>query len=582
MSVWKQLLGWLDPAATLPDEPFSLSDQDDPSPGDDQRAAMLADAQLRTETLLIRIDRLKGNVPQGKEALEETGDLVESLDENLERLRKLFRLPENKDFIVREFTIATQPPTRAAILFLDGLTDRIGTNSHILEPLMLLGNLEEERPFSVDLVQQRLLPGHQASEKHDIASVAEAILMGDTVILMDGTRTALVVETKAPPVRSVDEPKGERVIMGPHDAFNEAFRVNTALVRRRLKDPRLVTEILTVGEVSKTLVGVMYLDTIAPPKLVEEVKRRISAVKVDILPSANHLEQYIEDHPRSLMPSCLLTERPDRAAAYLAEGHVIILIDTAPYALVCPTTFWSLLQTAEDYYLRWPFGSFLRYVRALAMLVALTLPAFYIGLINFHPEMIPTELMLFIASTREYIPMPAALELIGLDLVFELVREAGTRIPGLIGPTIGLVASLLLGQAAVEAKIVSPLMILVVALTGLASFAISNYLVAWGVTLARLLLVLAAASLGFYGLATGLFLFVVLLSAQRSFGLPFLTPIAPGRGKVQDVFNRPQVFAMEKRPAYMHPLNRRRQKEIVRPWDPSRGKQGQGGRGGGQ
>lgn len=581
MSRWKQLLAWLDPASTLPGEKFSLSEEEDPAPGAEQKAAMLADAQLRTETLLLRIDRLKESGPQGKQALEAAGDLVESLDENLDRFRALFRLPRNQDFIIREFTIAAQPPTRAAILFIDGLTDRIGTNSHILEPLMLLGNLEEHRPFSVELVKQQLLPGQQVSEKHDISSVVESILLGDTVILMDGTRTALAVETKAPPVRSVDEPKSERVVLGPHDAFNEAFRVNTALVRRRLKDPRLVTEILTVGEVSKTMVGVMYLDTIASPKLVEEVKRRIEAVKVDVLPSANELQQYIEDNPRSLLPTCMVTERPDRAAAYLTEGHVVVLVDTEPYALICPTTFWALMQTPEDYYLRWPFGSLIRYIRLLALLVALALPAFYIGLINYHPEMIPTEMMLFVTATREGIPMPAAVELLGLGLVFELVREASTRIPGIIGPTIGLVASLLLGQAAVEAQIVSPLMVLVTALTGLASFAISNYLVGWGVTLARLFLVVVTAVFGFFGLSAGLFLLVVMLAGERSFGLPFLTPVAPGRGKVQDVFNRPPLFVMEKRPAYMHPLNQRRQVEIVRPWDASSGKSDQDGKGGG-
>lgn len=577
MTLWQVLKRWLDPSTTLIDDTFSLGNRGAQPASEEQGAGMLHDAHMRTESLLTRIDRILEAAPQGKEALEKVGDLSDSLEENLRRVKSLFRVPENKDLIVRELTIATQPPTSAALIFIDGLTDKIVTNEHILQPLMLLAHMDhhldqqgEAGPsqFSADMVLKRLLPGHQISEKYDLASVAESVLSGDTIVLMNGSRTALTVETKAPPARSVGEPKNEHVIWGPHDAFNEAFRVNTGLVRRRLKDPRLVTEIVTVGEVSKTLVGIMYVDTVAPPKLVAEVKRRVEATKVDVIMGAGMLEQYIEDNPRSLLPSCLVTERPDRAAAYLAEGHVVILADTSPFAIACPATFWSLLQTAEDYYLRWPYGSILRYIRALAFLVALTFPALYIGIINFHQEMIPTELMLFIASSREQIPMPAGMELILMDLAFELVREAGTRIPGVIGSTIGLVASLILGQAAVEAKIVSPLMILVVALTGLASFAIPNYMVGWGVRLMRFLLLLLSMFFGFYGLAAGLYALVILLAAQRSFGLPYLSPIAPSRGKVRDVLNRPPLVQMEERPPYMHPMNRHRQREVVRSWDP--------------
>jgi spore germination protein KA len=575
--IWKSLSRWLTPSATLVNDTFTLSDRGDKPASEEQGVEMLADARLRTESLLTRIDRLLEASPQGQGELEKVGDLAETLDENMKRIKELFRLPDNKDLVVRDLTIATQPPTKAVALFMEGLTNTQLINQNILEPLMLLAHLDhhvgqagEEGPsqFSVDMVKKRLLPGSQTSEKYDFASIAEALLAGDTVIIMDGARVALGVETKNPPARTVSEPKNEHVIWGPHDAFNEAWRVNVALVRRRLKDPRLVTEILTVGEVSRTYIGMMYIDTIAPPKLVAEVKRRVEAIKVDTLHAAGLLEQYIEDNPRAILPNLLLTERPDRTAAYLAEGHVCLLADTSPYAVICPTTFWSLLQTSEDYYLRWPFGSIVRYIRAAALLIALTLPALYIAIINYHTEMIPTELMLFIAQSREQVPMPAVIELLTMDAAFELIREAGTRIPGVIGPTIGLVASLVLGQAAVEAKIVSPVMILVVAITGLASFAIPSYTLGWGIRAMRFFLLAAAAILGFYGVAAGIFIITVLLSAERSFGVPYLSPIAPMRGKAKDIFNRIPIFQMEERPPYLRPLNKRRQKEIVRSWDP--------------
>lgn len=577
MSIWQSLKRWLDPSSTLVDKTFSLGDRGEKPASEEQGAEMLSDARMRTESVLTRIDRLIEAAPQGQEALEKVGDLSGSLDENLRRVKELFRLPDNKDLVIRDLTIATQPPTPAAVLFMEGLTDKNVINDNILQPLMLLAHLDhhvgqggEHGPsqFSVDMVKLRLLPGNQTSEKHDLASIAEALLSGDSVVLMDGTRTALAVETKSPPTRSVSEPKNENVVWGPHDAFNEAMRVNIALVRRRLKDPRVVTEILTVGEISKTFVGVMYIDTIVSPKLVAEAKRRIESIKVDIVNGAGILEQYIEDNPASLLPSLLLTERPDRTASYLSEGHVAIFVDNTPYAIIGPATFWSLLQTAEDYYLRWPYGTVLRYIRVFAMILALALPALYIAVINYHQEMIPTELALFIASTREPVPMPAVVELLVMDVAFELIREAGTRIPGVLGPTIGLVASLVLGNAAVEARIVSPLMIVIVAITGVASFAIPNYLMGWGIRAMRFILLMLATLLGFYGVAAGLFVLILLMSAKRSFGVPYLAPMAASRGKVKDILNRNPLFQMEERPPHLRPLDKKRQEKVVRSWDP--------------
>lgn len=573
MNFWDLLKRWLNPGAALPDDVFTLAGQDQPPASAEQTAEMTADARIHTSALITRLDRLAQAVPQGKEALEKVGDLSTNLDENVSHLKELFRQPRNKDFIAREITIATEPPIRAVLLFMEGISDKQVINGNIMEPLMLLSHelrlRPEQGPYAVDLVEQRLLTGNQVSRHYDMASIAEALLAGDTVLLMDGVAVGLAVETKDPPARSVSEPKAEQVIWGPHDAFTEAWRVNVALVRRRLKDPRLVTEILTVGSVSRTYVGMLYIDTIAPPLLVAEVRRRVEAIKVDVVSGSGTLQQYIDDRPRSLLPTTMITERPDRAAAYLSEGHVVLFVDTAPHAIICPTTFWSLMQTAEDYYLRWPFGSILRYIRLGALIISLVLPAFYIGAVNYHPEMIPTELMLFLAQSREPVPMPAVVELLAMDVVFELIREAGARIPGVIGPTVGLVASLVLGQAAVEARIVSPIMILVVAVTGLASFALPNYLMGWGIRTLRFLLLLATTVLGFLGLAAGLYALVLYAASLRSFGVSYLAPVVAYKGRATDVVYTPPLYQQEERPGYLHPLNRRRQREIVRTWDPN-------------
>lgn len=572
MNIWDWVRRWLDPTVSMSDDTFSLADQSQPPASADQSAEMTADARIRTAALLTRLERLVQAAPRGKEALEKVGDLSTSLDENVRHLKELFRMPRNQDLICREIAIATEPPVRAVLLFMEGLSDKQVINGNIMEPLMLLSHelrlRPEQGPLAVDLVEQRLLTGHQVSRKYDLASVAEAVLAGDTVLLLEGAAAALVVETKDPPARSVSDPKAEQVIWGPHDAFTEAWRVNVALVRRRLKDPRLVTEILTVGTVSRTYVGMMYIDTIAPPKLVAEVKRRVEAVKVDVVNGSGTLQPYIDDSPRSLLPTTLITERPDRAAAYLSEGHVVLFVDTSPHAIICPTTFWSLMQTAEDYYLRWPFGSILRYIRTGALIISLVLPAFYIAVVNYHSEMIPTEMMLFLAQSREPVPMPAVVELLLMEWVFELIREAGARIPGIIGPTVGLVASLVLGQAAVEARIVSPITILVVAVTGLASFALPNYLTGWGIRTFRFLLLMATTVLGFLGLAAGIYMLLIYAASLRSFGIAYLAPVVGNRGKASDVIYTSPLYMQEQRPGYMHPMNRRRQREIVRTWDP--------------
>lgn len=591
MKRWQWLKDLLDPTAGSAGQLFTLGDRGDQPAVESTGPVLLADAQVRAEGLLTHIDNLLEAKDKGKKALEQTGDLSANLDENIERLKKLFRMPDNKDVIIRNLQVATQPPTRAVVCFMEGLTDKIVINEHILQPLMLLAHLDHHvdgegeagrTQFSIDTVIQRLLPGHQSTEKYDMAAISESLLAGDTVLFFENTKTAIAVETKAPPGRSVGEAKVEQVVQGPQDAFVEAWRVNVALVRRRLKDPRVVTDILTVGRVSKNYVGMMYIDGIANPKVIAEARRRIEAIDVDVVNGAGQLEQYIEDSPGSLLPGVMTTERPDRTAAYLSEGNVALLVDNAPTALILPVTFWSLLQTAEDYYLRYPFGAFIRYIRLIALMITILVPALYIAVVNYHHEMIPTELMLFIASSRENVPMPALVELIAMDLTFELIREAGTRIPNVIGPTVGLVASLVLGQAAVEAKLISPLMVLIVAVTGLASFAIPHYMTSYGIRAWRFLVLAGAAVIGFYGMAAALFVLVLYVSGMRSFGVPFLTPVAPMRARTSDAIRRRPLFQMEMRPSYARPLDTQRQEEIVRKWDPMAPEQDGGNQKGGK
>lgn len=498
-----------------------------------------------------------------------------SLETNLKRLEVVFRLPDNKDIVLREFTVSLDPPVKAAAYFIDGMSDKNIIDLAILQPLMLLsGKPPAESGQSpaggqadtLDLAYRRLVPINQVSKARKLPDLVKGVLTGATAILLDGCDQGLVVETKGWEHRSVGEPKQEQVIRGPSEAFSETLRANTAMIRRRLKTPSLMTEFIEVGRFSNQQVAVMYLDGIANPALLAEVRTRLKAIDTDILVDSGSLEQFIEDSPNALFPNILSTERPDRVACFLAEGHVALLLENNPFGLVVPTTFTAMLQTAEDYYLRWPYGTFLRILRVTSYFVALVFPSLYVAATAYHHETIPTDLAMAMAAARETVPFPVMVEVLLMAFSFELITEAATRVPGLIGPTIGIVGALVLGQAAVQAGIISPILVIVIAITALASFTIPNYSLSNSVRILRYIYLLAGSVLGFYGIALVFYVDVAHLSVQRSFGVPMLNPVAPTKKGAGDVIVRSPVFTQERRPAYLYPQKRKRQPERVRTW----------------
>lgn len=583
---FRQRLGALmDPAAAEPSEVFSLGDRGE-QPAAERQGTSRVLREVKTETAALgrRIEsflaaRSEAEARESPKPLERVGDLSPRVDENLERLRVLFRAPVNRDLIVREIQIGTHPPLRCALVYLEGMTNRDTIHTAILTPLMLYTHLdhhlekppEQQAPADdpVQVVLKRLLPSNQADPKYLMKDLVQGILYGDTALFIEGAEAAILCETKGFPLRSVSEPKQEQAVRGAHDGFNESFRTNVALVRKRLKHPRFVTEVVQAGEVTNTYVGICYLDGIAAPKLVAEVKRRVEKLQIDYVGEAGILEQMIEDRPFSLFPQTLATERPDRVAGYLSEGAVALFVDNSPVALVVPVTWWGLLQTAEDYHLRWPVGTFLRWVRMFGIILSVSFGAFYVAAVNYHHEMIPTELMLSIAASREQVPFPAAVELLAMEFAFELVKEAGSRIPSIIGPTVGIVGGLILGQAAVAAKLFSPIVVIITAITGLAASAVPNYATGFGLRILRFAFIGLATLLGLYGLALGAFLLVVHLAGLRSFGVPYLSPVAPRRRPVPDALVRPPLFQMEFRPRHLRPQDQRRQQEPARAWDPT-------------
>jgi spore germination protein KA len=494
--------------------------------------------------------------------------LDRSLAKNRALLETVFELPTNKDIVIRDFTIPSLNLT-AFIIYVDGLTDRYSQCFAILQPLMVLASDEHGAKDPAATAYNLLVPTHQVQRSAKLKDVINGILDGSTILLIDQATEALILETKGWEHRGIEKPSSESVVRGPQEAFNESFRASTAAVRRYLKDPKLVTEIFRVGKRSNTLTAVMYIKDIANPKLVEEVKYRIQSVagSSDYIAETGALEEFIEDHPQSIVPQMLSTERPDRLAGHIREGYVGILMANSPYSLVVPTTFTIFLHAAEDYYLRWPFANFLRLIRATAIFLALLLPAFYIAIINYHQEMIPTDLLLAMTAAREVVPFPAIAEILFMEFSFELIREAGVRVPTIIGPTIGIVGALILGQAAVSASIVSPILIIIIAITALASFVVPNYNAALTIRILRFIFLVLAGMLGFFGIAFGIFAMVLHIANLSSFGIPFLTPIAPYRPDNKDRILRPRSYEQMKRPIYLRPLDLIRQTANPRQWD---------------
>ncbi|MHB8917003.1 MAG: spore germination protein [Desulfocucumaceae bacterium] len=508
--------------------------------------------------------------------LGERGGIRASLDENRDIIENIYGIPQNKDLVLREFTIGSDPPLRSFIVFIDGMVNRTTLNSLLQDLMLFSGSVETREGTSASSVMRSLLPGSQVKLLDSFEKVVEAVNSGDTAFFFHGSTSALAVETKGWEHRGVGRPDIEQTITGPQESFVESLRVNTALVRKIIRSPDLYTEFLKVGKRFPSDVAVMYLKSLANPDLVAEVKKRISSLNVDFLTDTGMLEQLVEDSPYNLNPQTLNTERPDRVAAALADGRVAVLLSGSPFVMVVPVTMYEQLHTGEETYLRWQYGTFLRFIRNISFYLALLLPGSYLAVVLYHQEMLPTELLLAIAGNRERVPFPTIVEMFMMEFAFELVREAGLRIPGIIGSTIGIVGALILGQAAVQANIVSPILVILVAVTGLASFSIPYYSLAFAVRIYRFFYIIMGAMLGFYGITIVLFAQILLTANLNTFGVPYLSPAGPRTYAGPNVVYRLPLFLHRRRPDYLNPGD-----DVRMAGDPRGWLKGGGGGGGG-
>lgn len=496
--------------------------------------------------------------------------ITEDLDLNKKIIMTAYGLPKNSDLLYREFNITVKKQVlKAMIFYFDGMTDRNVISNNILKPLMLLSNLEinETVRDTGEYIFSRLIPFNQVKKVDSFKEVVSEINFGGCVIFIDTLRYAFIADTKSWEHRSVGSPRSENVIRGPQEAFNEQIRSNTALIRKILKDKDLMIENVSVGKRSNTPCAVMYIRDIANDALVHEVLERVKSLKVDYIFDSGEMEQLLEDSTFLAAPQVFATERPDNVASMLSRGNVAVLMDGSPFVLVMPATVTEFLHSTEDTNLRFPYVNFVRLIRMLAIATALLLPGIYIAITNYHQEMIPTNLMFAIEAARENVPFPSVVEILIMELSFELIREAGLRVPGAIGSTIGIVGGLILGQAAVSANLVSPILIIIVAITALGSFAVPSFSMSFSIRIIRFGYILLGAVAGFLGIALGLVLNLLLLASSKSFGVPFLAPVGPvTKGAYANIFTRQPIWKQERRPDFLNPKDIKNQPRVSRGW----------------
>lgn len=507
------------------------------------------------------------------------------LETNIETLKSIFS--DWGDFVEKKFVLERENGSLGMyIIYIDGLTDNEMVERTITRPLLYEWRDTEFKRLQNQITNEEHLEDkeclnstgdsisvferifhHQTEavdlvEKDTLMDAIACVLNGDTAIFIDGEDKALVLSTKKLPTRSIDSPQKEAGLKGPRDSFTENFRTNTALLRRRIKDPKMKEKQNYLGQRSRTAYGLMYMEDLIEPSLLQAIEEKLESFTIDSIFDSGMLVHLLEEKWYSPFPQIQTTERPDKAASAISEGRVVLVVDNSPEVIILPTTLNTFFQAADDYYNRFAVATFARALRYLAAYITVLLPGLYIAITCYYPQVLPTEFLLAIVGARSDVTFPIVVEVLLMELLFELLREAGIRLPGQMGNTIGVVGGLIVGQAAVEASLVSTIVVIVVALTAIASFAIPNEEFSSTFRLLKFLLILLGAIWGLYGIMLGILVLQIHLASLESFGIPYMMPVVSGsiddELEYQDFVMRKPIFTMRKRPIYTRKGNRTR------------------------
>lgn len=483
--------------------------------------------------------------------------LKDALPLSIKQIKK--DIGHSPDVIIREITIGKESPGRAAVIFVDGLVDKQFVHEFILNTLMVSIrevdlNDKIQSSYSLRIILEKYsLPAGELEIINDYEKLYNKVLSGDTVIIVDGEAEAFSIGTRGWESRGIEEPSTEQVVRGPKEGFTETIRTNSALIRRRIRDKNLTFEWFQIGRRSKTDIAIAYVKDIANEKIVQEVKDRLGRIDTDIILEGGYIEEFIQDESYSPFPTVYNTERPDVVTAGLMEGRIAIIVDGTPFVLLVPALFINFMQSSEDYYQRADISTLIRILRYISFLLSLLVPSAYIAATTFHQEMLPTSLLISLSAQREGVPFPAVVEAIIMEITFEILREAGLRMPRAIGAAISIVGALVIGQAAVEAGLISATMVIVVSLTAISSFVIPKFNMSISTRMLRFGFMILAATFGLFGIILGLLMLVLHLTSLRSFGVPYMAPFAPTiPGDFHDTLIRSYLWNMKTRPSLVN------------------------------
>lgn len=507
-----------------------------------------------------------------------TENVYSQIDANLKYIKTKYNTLINSDIITREFILNTgNKQYKAFILYIDGMVDSQILNDFVLKPLMLKNKFCNNETSKIivqkgkksniaNFIQDCLIPQNNIKQQSSFKDIFSGVNSGNCALFVDTLSVGFDIDVKGFKQRSISKPENEIVIKGPHEAFVENIRTNTTLLRRFTNNENLIIENTKVGKITQTNCAICYIKDIANDALVSEAKYRLNNLEIDSLLSAGELEQLLTDTNSLGVPKILVSERPDYAVKSLLQGRVIILINGSPYALILPAILIDFLTSPEDTNLKPQFANFLKVVRIISSFFALLLPGLYIAITNFHREIIPTELLFSILSSRQSVPFPIIVEILIMEISFEIIREAGLRVPSPIGPTLGIVGALVLGQAAVSAAIVSPILIIIVAITGMSSFAIPDFTFSFHLRFFRFVFILLGFLAGFLGIGMGLFIYISSLCDLETFGVSYTIPYAPAVNSKNNGFMLSPIWKREDRATYLATKKEKKQNKISMKW----------------
>ncbi|ALP37107.1 spore gernimation protein KB [Paenibacillus sp. IHB B 3084] len=487
------------------------------------------------------------------------------LETNLQQFKEL--TSNSPDFLIRRFSLRLKADVPAAIVFLSSMVKTDMVNELVMKSLLSHPSAEvaAEAKSAEELfsrIQSHALELGEVKECDDWNSMMEQILTGYTIILLEGCEKAIACGTRGGEARAVAEPTTHTVVSGPKEGFVESLFTNISLIRRRIKSSDLAIEMFKVGNTSLTNVAMLYMKTIADQSVIDEVRRRVKSINIDAIFESGMVEEMIQDHYLTPLPTIYNSERPDTISSNIMEGRVALIVDGTPFVLVMPTVFAQFFQSSADYSERFSMVIVVRLIRYISFIILILGPSLYIALTTYHYEMIPTPLLISIMAQREFVPFPAFIEAFILEVTFEILREAGIRMPRVGGQTVSVIGALVLGQAAVEAGLVTPLLTIVVALTGIASYAIPAYNMATAGRLFRFAFMLLAAFMGLFGITLGLIALIAHMNSLRSFGVPYMAPFSPFILENQkDAVLRLPFWMMQERPKSITSTNQKQMKD---------------------